>query len=236
MAVSLSSPSAPPASASLLATLRAITRQLETRRSLQAELDQALGSFLSPPSSLAPGGSATAAQGDGSNVLAAPRDPDFAPSSSSALPSTSSSSTCAAEALHPPPPSDLELQEVLKIAFGGLVEVKEEIAVLAAEVDDRWGRADLGRVVERVEGWESERVKATLEQYQLRRLLALDPSLSSSVSATIAEKDQQRTTLARQIQEELQEITAEIADLNAVEEEEKERACAGADGAATATA
>ncbi|GAA6002427.1 hypothetical protein JCM10207_001113 [Rhodosporidiobolus poonsookiae] len=217
MAVSLAPPTTAPAHPTLLSTLRAFTRLLETRRSLQAELDLSLSSFLAASSSSNSGTS------DPTDVLSAPRDPAFPPPSSSA-PSATPQSTCAAEALSPPPPSEPELAELLKIAFGGLVEVKEEARALGEEVGGRWGRKDLQRVVERIEAWESERVKATLEQYQLRRLLALDASLYASLADTLKEKDALRADLAVKIQEELQEVQAEIADLSAAAEGEQEGA------------
>ncbi|GAA5911029.1 hypothetical protein JCM6882_006752 [Rhodosporidiobolus microsporus] len=212
MAVSLApaAPAAPPAPhPTLLATLKAYSQLLQTRRSLLAELDQALATFLASP-----GGSS------GSSDAPTPpsHDPFVAPQPQPAQ----STSTCALESLHPPPPrSEEELEAVLRIAFGGLVEVKEEARCLAAEVGERWGRGELEGVVGRVERWESERVKATLELYQLRRLVHLDSSLSSSVADSVREKEQLRTELAQKIQEEVQEITAEIADLSAAAEEDE---------------
>ncbi|GAA5857474.1 hypothetical protein JCM8547_009291 [Rhodosporidiobolus lusitaniae] len=220
MAVSLAppTPAAPPAT--LLATLQAFTTALQIRRSLLSELDQALSSFLSPSSSSSP------ARGELTNdVLAAPSlDPSYTP------PPPPGQSACLAESLSPPPPrSDAELQQVLQLAFAGLVEVKEDVRLsilerLGGEKEEGFGRGDLERVVREVEERESERVKATLELYQLRRLLVLTPSLSSdsSIASTMAEKETLRADLARRIQEEMQEIQAEITDLKAAEQEEEE--------------
>ncbi|BGP31939.1 hypothetical protein JCM10296v2_003718 [Rhodotorula toruloides] len=201
-------PAAAPAD-SLLSTLRAFTRALETRRSLQAEVEQALSSFLS---------STPAALSTGSDVLAAPSDslkadePNVQPNGTAGL------STCASEALRPP--SEEELQEALQIGFAGLVELKEEVKVLQADVKRRWAREDLARIVGRIEGWESERIRATLERDQLRRLQSLQPELD--FDSSIAEKNALRDSLARQIQEEVQEIHAEIAELAAADEEPAE--------------
>ncbi|GEM07350.1 hypothetical protein Rt10032_c03g1367 [Rhodotorula toruloides] len=193
-------------SESLLSTLRAFTRALETRRSLQAELEQALSSFItSTPASLS----------TGADVLSASTGPTR-PDESSAQPNGAATlSTCASEALRPP--SEEELQEVLQIGFAGLVEIKEEVKVLQAELERKWERDDLARVVGRIEGWESERIRATLERDQLRRLQSLQPGLD--FDSSIAEKNSLRDSLARQIQEEVQEVHAEIAELAAAAEE-----------------
>lgn len=144
MAVSLDPSALPPAAPpTLLATLRAYTRLLETRRALQAELDSALSSFLSGSASPLP-----------------PSDPLAAgPSSADApAPAPSALSTCASEAIRPP--SQPELEQALQIGFGGLVELKEEARLLVAQLGEKWARDDLRRVVERVEEWESERMRA----------------------------------------------------------------------------
>ncbi|GAA5977589.1 hypothetical protein JCM11641_006871 [Rhodosporidiobolus odoratus] len=210
MAVSLAPAAAPAPSASLLASLRAFTRALETRRALQQELDSAMSSFFSPTS--------TSTQLDWSV-------PDALASSTSHTHPTPAAgqSQCAAEAANPRAPNEEELNEVLKIAFGGLLEVKEEIRLLREEINEKWERRDLEKVVRKIEQAESERVKATLELYQLRRLMSLDSSLSPSLIGSIQEKESSRTTLAQQVQEELQEITAEIAELSLAEEDAKER-------------
>ncbi|BGP02629.1 hypothetical protein RTG_01635 [Rhodotorula toruloides ATCC 204091] len=195
---------------SLLSTLRAFTRALETRRSLQAELEQALSSFLtSTPSALT----------NGADVLAAPSDSLETNETTEQPNGGAGLSTCASKALRPP--SEEELQEVLRIGFAGLVELKEEVKVLQADVERRWERQDLARVVGRIEGWESERIHATLERDQLRRLQSLQPELD--FDSSIAEKNALRDSLARQIQEEVQEVHAEIAELAAAEENPAER-------------
>ncbi|GAA6002201.1 uncharacterized protein JCM10292_000805 [Rhodotorula paludigena] len=193
MAISLDPlpPSAAPAT--LLATLRAFTAAIETRRSLQAELDSALSSFLtSTPAPLSSGPDALAAE-----------------------PAATGASACASEAVRPP--SQDELNEVLRIGFGGLVELKEEVRLLREAIETRWHRADLADVVGRIEEWESERIKATLERDQMRRLQTLQSELE--FAASIEEKNALRDSLARQIQEEVQEVHAEIAELSAAEAE-----------------
>ncbi|GJN89244.1 hypothetical protein Rhopal_002223-T1 [Rhodotorula paludigena] len=195
MAISLDPlpPSAAPAT--LLATLRAFTAALETRRSLQAELDSALSSFLtSTPAPLSSGPDALVP---------------------AAEPATTGASACASEAVRPP--SQDELNEVLRIGFGGLVELKEEVRLLREAIETRWHRADLADVVGRIEEWESERIKATLERDQMRRLQTLQPELE--FASSIEEKNALRDSLARQIQEEVQEVHAEIAELSAAEAE-----------------
>ncbi|GAA5845957.1 hypothetical protein JCM9279_004736 [Rhodotorula babjevae] len=207
MAISLD-PSALPLAAppTLLATLRAYNRLLETRRALQAELDSALSSFLSgSPTSLAP-----------SDPLAADAD---APTPDAGAPTsaTSALSTCASEAIRPP--SQPELEQALQIGFGGLVELKEEARLVLAQLGDKWARDDLRRVVERVEGWESERMRATLERDQMRRLSTLQPELD--FASSVAEKNALRDSLAAQVQDEVQEIHAEIAELSAAEADDE---------------
>ncbi|BGP39888.1 hypothetical protein JCM10450v2_003862 [Rhodotorula kratochvilovae] len=202
MAISLDPLPPSPAPPTLLATLRAFTRALETRRALQAELDSALSSFLSgAPEPLA-----------GADALSAAAQ---APSRAGDTP-PAGLSPCAAEALRPP--SQPELEQALTIGFGGLVELKEEVRVLQSAVGERWGRRDLEEVVRRIEGWEIERLRATLERDQMRRLSMLQPELD--FTSSIAEKNALRDSLAAQVQEEVQEIHAEIAELSAAEAEE----------------
>jgi hypothetical protein len=326
MAIVLDSPAPSTPPTTLLSTLKSLTALHQTRRSLLAELDLSLSSFLSPSSS---------APGEVPDVLSAPSDPDFAP-----LTPARTGNSCQGEALNPPPPrSDEELQELLRIAFGGLVEVKEEVKVLLGVLGgETYGTEGqrLEAIVEKVEGWESERVKAvsislfpgrsspspsfspngssdsglvrmtdfffslsfsltlrypqTLELYQLRRLLVLQPELAESVDEKVKESlcvfpsfllllpslfssrlyhfaassptssplqprsllstlpqlrvlltpcllhllflpfppfrspsSNSRKSLAHQIQEEMEEVRAEITDLQAAEEEEKEK-------------
>ncbi|TNY22714.1 hypothetical protein DMC30DRAFT_124630 [Rhodotorula diobovata] len=210
MAVSLDpSPLPPAAPTTLLATLRAYTRLLETRRALQAELDSALSSFLSGLGTPLP------SSGD---ALAAPSP--SSPSSDAPPPEGAPRSTCAIEAIRPP--SQPELEQALQIGFGGLVELKEEARVLRGLLGDKWGREDLQGVVGRIEGWESERMRATLERDQMRRLETLQPELD--FASSVAEKNALRDSLAAQVQEEVQEIHAEIAELTAAETEGQEAA------------
>lgn len=158
MAISLDPlpPSAAPAT--LLATLRAFTAALETRRSLQAELDSALSSFLtSTPAPLFSGPDALAP---------------------AAEPATTGASACASEAVRPP--SQDELNEVLRIGFGGLVELKEEVRLLREAIETRWHRADLAGVLGRIEEWESERIKA------VRRLVRSVSLLRAALASTLS--------------------------------------------------
>ncbi|BGP15979.1 hypothetical protein JCM10213_004796 [Rhodosporidiobolus nylandii] len=216
MAVSLA-PAAPPSTpSSLLEALRALQRAYDTRRSLLAELDAAMSSFLNPSSAPLDLSSPDVLAHD----CSAPHPPR---------------STCASEAAQPRAPSEAELNEVLKIGFGGLVEVKEEVRLLGESVEGGFGRRDLGEVVRRAEEAEGRRVRATLENYQLRRLLSLTPSLSADLEAQIQEKESLCARLEREAREELEEVRAEVAELSAAEEEEKAAEVA-AGGAATATA
>lgn len=124
----------------LLATLQAYTTLQQTRRSLQLELDQALSSFLTQtPASLASLQSTTLNGGDGGDG------------------GTEGVSTCATEAVRPP--NEAELQQVLKIGFGGLLEVRGEAEILRTLLDDTFGRRDLARVVQEIERLEGERLK-----------------------------------------------------------------------------
>ena len=177
-------PSAPP---TLLATLRAYTRLLETRRALQAELDSALSSFLSgSPTPLPPSDPLAAATAD------APT-PAAAAAADAPAPAANALSTCASEAIRPP--SQPELAQALQIGFGGLVELKEEARLLMAQLGDKWARDDLRRVVERVEGWESERMRAVsrhgppLGAERVVRLssLRMNPTRSRCSTRTVAD-------------------------------------------------
>ncbi|GAA5871038.1 hypothetical protein JCM3774_005095 [Rhodotorula dairenensis] len=203
MAISLDPAAAPvPAPAtSLLACLKSYVQLIETRRSLQAEMDQALASFLTARPTPIPL--------DGSDALSAP-DSD-AEAAANGGPTTLSA--CAAEAIRPS--TEAELQQVLQIAFGGLVEVKEQAKLVVEALDDRWDRTDLAAMVRAIEQDESARIKATLERDQLRRLQTLQPELE--FASSIQEKDSARTALASTIQEQMQELHAEIADLTAAE-------------------
>ncbi|GAA5867768.1 hypothetical protein JCM1840_006686 [Sporobolomyces johnsonii] len=207
----------PGAPSKLLSTLQAITKALGTRRALQAELDQAFSSFLtSSPAPLAPA----------PDILAAAPSPpsSSSPTSTATAPSTSATArtatSCATEAATVRAPSEEELQEVLRIGFVGLVEIKDEIKALLTVVEDECLRADLARVGRGIEELESERMRVTLERDQLRRLQMLQPELE--FGSAIADKDRLRDDLARRIQEEMQEIQAEIADLSAAEASEED--------------
>ncbi|GAA5981680.1 hypothetical protein JCM10908_004564 [Rhodotorula pacifica] len=202
MAISIDPGAAPlPAPAStLLGSLKSYVQLVETRRSLQAEMDQALSSFLTAsPAPLSTGPDALSAASNTTAVNGASE--------------TSNLSACAAEAIRPP--TEQELQQVLQIAFGGLVEVKEQAKLVVQELEERWGRSDLARMVSGIEDDESARIKATLERDQLRRLQTLQPELE--FASSIQEKDAVRNALASQIQEQLQDVHAEIADLAATE-------------------
>ncbi|GAA6048283.1 hypothetical protein JCM3770_006519 [Rhodotorula araucariae] len=213
MAISLEPLPPAPAPATLLGTLRAFTRALETRRALQAELDSALSSFLSgTPGPL--GRTDALSAGTSASAPTAPGAPGAAAAAAPAL------SPCASEALRPP--SEPELEQALAIAFGGLVELKDQVRVLQRAVGEQWARADLAAVMGRVEQCESERLRATLERDQMRRLSMLQPDLD--FASSIADKNALRDSLAAQVQEEVQEIHAEIADLAAAEAEEDDAA------------
>ncbi|GAA5958939.1 hypothetical protein JCM8115_000697 [Rhodotorula mucilaginosa] len=200
MAISVDPATTPlPAPAtSALGSLRCYVQLIETRRSLQAEMEQALSSFLTAtPTPLSNG-------------------PDLL-SASGSEETTTTRSPCAAEAIRPP--TEPELQQVLQIAFGGLVEVKEQARLVVEALEERWQRPELARIVRGIEVDESARIKATLERDQLRRLQTLQPELE--FASSIREKDAARTTLAGSIQEQMQELHAEIADLAAAEAAEE---------------
>jgi hypothetical protein len=290
MAIVLDSPAPSTPPTTLLSTLKSLTALHQTRRSLLAELDLSLSSFLSPSSS---------APGEVPDVLSAPSDPDFAP-----LTPARTGNSCQGEALNPPPPrSDEELQELLRIAFGGLVGVKAvSISLFPGRSSPSPsfspnGSSDSG-LVRMTDFFFSLsfsltlRYPQTLELYQLRRLLVLQPELAESVDEKVKEKESlcvfpsfllllpslfssrlyhfaassptssplqprsllstlpqlrvlltpcllhllflpfppfrspssnSRKSLAHQIQEEMEEVRAEITDLQAAEEEEKEK-------------
>ncbi|KWU46107.1 hypothetical protein RHOSPDRAFT_32101 [Rhodotorula sp. JG-1b] len=196
MAISVDPAAAPlPAPAtSALGSLKSYVQLIETRRSLQAEMEQALSSFLTAtPAPLSNGPDPLAASGSEET--------------------TTTRSPCAAEAIRPP--TEPELQQVLQIAFGGLVEVKEQARLVVEALEERWHRPELARIVRGIELDESARIKATLERDQLRRLQTLQPELE--FASSIQEKDAARTALAGSIQEQMQELHAEIADLAAAE-------------------
>ncbi|GAA5970422.1 hypothetical protein JCM21900_003854 [Sporobolomyces salmonicolor] len=214
----MTAPRAAAAPSRLLSTLQAITKALGTRRAVQAELDQALSSFLSSsPAPLAPGPDLLAAPPP--SPSGSPARPDLAPSTS---PTARTATSCAAEAATVRAPSEEELQEVLRIGFLGLVEIKEEIKALLAVVVGECRREDLGRVVRGIEELESERMRETLQRDQLRRLQMLQPELE--FGSSIADKNRLRDDLARRIQEETQELQAEIADLSVAEASEQDGA------------
>lgn len=133
----------PAPATSLLGCLKSYVQLIETRRSLQAEMDQALSSFLTARPIPVPL--------DGSDALSAP-EVDHAAARGDEL------SACAAEAIRPP--TEQELQQVLQIAFGGLVEVKEQAKLLVDALDERWDRKDLAAQVREIEQDESARIKA----------------------------------------------------------------------------
>lgn len=188
MAVTIdpSSAPAPAPSASVLASLRAYVRLVETRRSVQAEMDQALGSFLTAtPAALARGGadplSAGAAAEEAESVsgrggAGTGTGTGTGVGSERGSDAGAPLSTCAAEAIRPP--NEAELQQVLQIAFGGLVEVKEHARIIVAELEDRWDREDLARMVRAVEEDESKRIK--LVSLSVLRLSWSEPALGTN--------------------------------------------------------
>ncbi|GAA6012241.1 hypothetical protein JCM11491_007068 [Sporobolomyces phaffii] len=195
-------------SARLIETLEAVLKAWETRHSVLNELESALESFLtSTPIALSnPVDLLTPAPG--------PESPD---------PTTRTASSCTSEAqspLHVRPPNEDELQQLLSISFAGLLEVKNEIRELGQRLADDLDAPRLAKIVATVEGWESDRIKLTLERDQLRRLSSLQPELEFSQS--IKDKDQLRRELLSQIEEEKREIQAEVVDLKAAAAEDSE--------------
>lgn len=136
MSISVDPAAAPlPAPASsVLGSLKSYVQLIETRRSLQTEMEQALSSFLT---------ATPAPLSNGPDALSA---------------TTTRASPCAAEAIRPP--TEPELQQVLQIAFGGLVQVKEEARLVVEALEERWHRPDLARIVRGIELDESARIKA----------------------------------------------------------------------------
>ncbi|KPV75431.1 uncharacterized protein RHOBADRAFT_66427 [Rhodotorula graminis WP1] len=65
-------------------------------------------------------------------------------------------------------------------------------------------------------------MRATLERDQMRRLSTLQPELD--FVSSIADKNALRDSLAAQVQEEVQEIHAEIAELSAAEADDEQGA------------
>ncbi|KAL8292649.1 hypothetical protein RQP46_001261 [Phenoliferia psychrophenolica] len=185
-----STPSAPPPPpTTLLATLKAFTKAQETRAALSRELDDALSSFLSgTPSPL-------------TNLIPTTPEPV-------------SASTCASEAVRPP--NELELGEVLRIGFTGILEVRQEVDTLQAVLRVVFKRDDLADVLEKVEKLEGDRLKETIQRDQLRRLAVLAPE--EDFTQAIADANKKRQELALEINEESREISAEIAELSADEE------------------
>lgn len=131
---------------SLLITLRAIQRSQQTRTALSHELDGQYSSFLSQ--------------------TASPLDLSLSPlTAEPQLPLT----TCQQEAVRPP--NETEMNEILRISFIGLMEVKNEMQEHADMLRSIWKRSDLVKVVDSLESLEGERLKAVglIELLQLLR-------------------------------------------------------------------
>lgn len=136
MAIVTDAPAPLATSSSLLATLLSIRTAHSTRHALSLELESALSSYLTLPSS-----------------TPAEPTPD-----SAATPSPSSTpSTCLSESIRPP--NEAELAEILRIAFEGLLAVRSEIQSARLVLRDTWARGDLEKVVGEVERLEEERLK-----------------------------------------------------------------------------
>ncbi|KAK4705469.1 hypothetical protein P7C70_g721, partial [Phenoliferia sp. Uapishka_3] len=133
------------------------------------------------------------------------------PSTLETLPTAVSASTCATEAIRPP--NQVELGEVLRIGFTGLLEVQQEVDTLQAVLRVVFKREDLADVLENVEKLEVERLKETIQRDQLRRLAVLAPE--EDFNQAIADANKRRGQLAQEINEESREIFAEIAELSA---------------------
>lgn len=143
MTLPLPAASTTPPAPTVLSTLLRFRTLQQTRTALSHQLDDALSTYLVSPTS----------------ILSPP-----APTPTPAAPQ----STCASEASAAP--SQAELGEVLRIGFEGLMQVRGEMLELAERLSGVLGRGDLGRVVGRVEELEGERLKATIERDQARRL------------------------------------------------------------------
>ena len=183
----------------LLTTLQSFITAQRTRRNVQLELEQALSSFLSQsPSGLK------------SLTLNAP-EPELGP----ATVTTGSGTACANEAAQVRAPNDAEMVQVLKIGFEGLVEVRNEVDIITTLLRDEFDRKDLAQVVDRIERLEASRTKESLMRDQYRRLAVLEPE--RDFHELIAQHDKKQAQLALEINEQTEEITAEIADLSAAD-------------------
>ena len=118
---------------SLLITLRAVQRSQQTRTSLSHELDGQYSSFL--------------------NQTASPLDLSLSPSTTE-IPLT----TCQLEAVRPP--NEIEMNEILRISFVGMMEVRNEMQEHVEMLRTVWKREDLVKVVTDLERLEGERLKA----------------------------------------------------------------------------
>lgn len=121
--------------------------------------------------------------------------------------------SCSAEVVRPP--NEIELGEVLKIGFKGLMEVKDEVEDLEAILRVVCKRDDLANLLKKVEALENDRLRETLQRDQLRRLAVLDPD--QNFNRAISDANAKRQILATQINDELEEVAAEIAELSAEE-------------------
>ena len=119
---------------SLLITLRAVQRSQQTRTSLSHELDGQYSSFLSQ--------------------TASPLDLSLSPSTTEEVPLT----TCQLEAVRPP--NEIEMNEILRISFVGMMEVRNEMQEHIEMLRTVWKREDLVKVVTELERLEGERLKA----------------------------------------------------------------------------
>ncbi|KAM0745720.1 hypothetical protein T439DRAFT_361064 [Meredithblackwellia eburnea MCA 4105] len=188
---------------SLLETLKQILQAQETRQSIQRELEDALSSFLS-------GAPASASASQSHSSTATTTVVNGSP--------VRSKSTCALESATIPPPNEDQLQEILRIAFVGLMQVRAEVEVLEKRLGEKFGRTDLRDVVTVLEEKEQERLRETIQRDQFRRLLFLNPSAEDEFLPAIEGADKRRKDLAEEINEQLRELAAEVADLSAAED------------------
>lgn len=116
---------------SLLISLRAVLKAQQTRVEISNELDAALSSFLTQSPS----------------PLELPSEANGA----------AEPTACQMEAVRPP--NEVEMQEVLKIGFTGLLEIRGEMQELAAVLRMIWSREDLAKVLDKAEELEGEKLK-----------------------------------------------------------------------------
>lgn len=139
-----------PPPTTVLGTLQALNQVQQTRRQLQLELDQALESFLTrSPTSLASLQSPQAHDNDDNDDTATAVAPDPG--------LVRESNSCSNEVVRAP--NVEEMQQVLKIGFEGLVDVRAQVTALKLMLEQEFNRSDLANRVGQIERLEASRAK-----------------------------------------------------------------------------